>query len=182
MDARLAVLVLIAVVGLSFVPPSAGAHAGAAIELEAREGEACVNQPVCLELVSLPPDLEPGHRTGLELRVHPEATGDYGLAVAAVENADPDRRNTSTADALARLDPVGPGQTARGNLTTPDAAHVYAWLPGGDHEQRGGHELVPLGGQTDDGPPAREDASVGPTGTVLALLGASMAAWRRARP
>lgn len=159
--------------------PTAGAHPGAEIELEAREGDRCLDRPLCLELVSLPPDLAPGHATVLELRVHANASSAYRAAFTTLEQADTDREATPSSAALATT-PVGePGETVQVDLTVPEASHGYVWLPGDDHEARGGWETFPLGMRT-DGDDDRPAPGPGvPSAIVAALAGLCLRERRR---
>ncbi|PSG96161.1 hypothetical protein BRD56_12335 [Thermoplasmatales archaeon SW_10_69_26] len=151
------------------VIPAAEAHAGAAIEVEAREGEGCVADPVCLELAALPVDLEPGHATALEVRVHDNASTSYRVAVTSLAEADPDREATPLDAAVAVTDRIAPGEEDRVNLTLPDAAEGYLWLPDGDQESRGGWEEVPID------PQAAQQADQRPSPGLGALAGVAVA-------
>lgn len=176
-SARVRTALLLALASLVFVP-SAAAHADVGIELEAREGEHCTGTEVCLELVAVPPDLEPGHETVLELAVHPDANRSYRAALTTAEQADPDREATPASAAIAATPEAEPGQTVQVNLTSPDAAEGYAWLPGGDNEARGGWETFPLGAQiSGEGEPANTPLGAGPL--ALALAGAALGLTQR---
>lgn len=157
--------------------PTAGGHVGTAIEVEAREAEACLDTDVCLELVRLPPDLGPGHETALSLRVHANATDTYRASAASLELADPDREATPDSAAVATTPAVEPGGEARVNMTTPEAPQLYLWLPDDDHEARGGWERLPLTAQADD---ARQPADSLGAASLLPLALAAIAI-RRAR-
>lgn len=178
-DGRLASAAL-AILGLVLVVASAGAHAhaGAAVAVEAREDEACIADPVCLELVGLPADREPGHASALELQVHPNASRSYEAALAPGPEADPDREATPRSAAVAVVGPVEPGERARLNLTLPDTAEAYVWLPDGDHEAQGGWEIVPLASQSrQSGEPSSQDVAA-PGAAVLASILGLLAAGR----
>lgn len=160
--------------------PTVGAHVGTAIEVEAREAGACLDSDVCLELVRLPPDLEPGHETALSLRVHANASDTYRAAATAIEQADPDREATPHSVAVATTPAVEPGGEARVNLTTPEAPALYLWLVDDDHEARGGWERLPLDPQAagDDG--RQPAASLGAASLVpLALAAVAIGRARR---
>lgn len=156
--------------------PSAGAHSAAAIELEVREREACLQGSVCLELVSLPPDLEPGHDTAFELRVHPNASRAYAASLTTADEADPDREATPEEAAIVTTPSAEPGERARANFTAPQASQLYAWLPGGEKEANGGWETLPLGVQGQQ-PSGDQDAI--PAGGLAAVLASAMAAGLR---
>lgn len=159
--------------------PSTTAHEDAPIGLEAREGDNCLESELCLELVSLPPDLEPGHATSLQLRVHPNASQAYTAAITTLDEADPDREDTPTSTALATTPAAEPGQTVHVNLTGPQASHAYVWLTEADHEARGGWETFPLGMQNADGSEGERSADGVTTAAAFAI--ASLVARRQRR-
>jgi hypothetical protein len=153
------------------IAPQAQAHAGAAIAVEAREEPHCVETQVCVELVSIPPDLEPGHETALALRVHPNASQAYEAGIAHVSAADAEDRRTPRSAAIALTPAAASGQTTRVNLTVPETGELYVWLPGDDHEARGGWETLPLAVQPENaGNDSQTVAGPGPAGALAAVL------------
>lgn len=158
-----------ALLALVLASTGAQAHAGEALAFQAREGDACLADPVCLELAGFPPDLAPGHDTAFELQVHPDASTSYEAALAAAPDADPDHEATPRSAAIAVVGPVEPGETASLNLTLPEADAVYVWLPGDDHEARGGWETVPIRDEQ-AGEPTTSRQAPAPGALVLASI------------
>jgi hypothetical protein len=162
---------------LLVLAPAASAHADVGIELQAREDEDCLDGERCLELVALPPDLEPGHGTALQLTVHPNASQAYRVALTGIGEADPAREATPVSAAVAVTPRADPGETVQVNLTTPSAEAGYAWLPDEDHEAAGGWETVPLGASSSEST-SRDDTPLGLAAGTLALVAAAIAGGR----
>lgn len=165
------------------ISPSIAAHGSDALELIARDGEDCLGAAeVCLEVFSIPPDLEPGHATVLELRNHANSSTSFTAALTVPDQADPDREATPASAAIATTGSVEPGERGHVNLTLPDTSHAYAWLTGEDTETRGGWEMVPLSLDAQD--PSSDEARAAPSlplATTMMLL-ALVAVWRRENP
>lgn len=165
--------VLTALCLASLLAPAAVGHPGAAIVLEAREQEACIEGPVCLELASIPFDLAPGHETALELRTHAEASQGYAASVTTLDRADRDHRDTPASEAIVTTPEAAPGGSARVNLTVPQASQLYVWLADEGAEAEGGWERVPVDIEAAaDGEASQRSApGVGVAGVLTALAG-----------
>lgn len=158
--------------------PSAQAHAGSAIELLAKDGPDCVARDVCLELFSIPPDLQIAHAYDLTLRNHPNSTSDYRALATAPDAADPQHSDTQAEDAIASTDPVAPGSRASTPVRLPDAGSLYVWLE--DEESKGGWAEVPI--QAASSADANARTLPAPSGLLaLALAAVVLAASRGPR-
>lgn len=170
-----------ALAALLLTSTGAIAHAGAAIELVARDGDDCVVGEVCLELFSLPPDLEPGHETQLTLRNHPNSTANYSALATTEDQADPDHRATPSQAAIAATGPAKPAARASANLTTPSSGNLYVWLDGA--EEQGGWETVPISeaNPPDETSSSRPVPGPSPAASLLGLAAAALVALRAGR-
>lgn len=159
--------------------PTAGGHGlidlGIVVPPDCPEGERC------LTTIENQPRLHAGET--VELFFYNDDDEVHEIFVTTEDEADPDRSNTSTEDAIAHAGPRTANRSASGGeFTVPeDAEALYVWCWLDDHEAEGERivlQVDPPHAEDPDGAPGPGAVAVG----VELLLAALWGARRRGPP